>query len=74
MEAFPIRVLYAVINVFGIDWIIPAIISRETPLPIPLFVIWSPNHNNKAVPAVSIIVVFNITKDDEFPKNATLNA
>ena len=47
--------LNAEINVLGSDAIIPAIIIKLTPFPIPFCVIWSPNHKQKAVPAVNIV-------------------
>ena len=49
--------LNAVTNIFGIVLTIPAMINNETPLPIPLSVIWSPNHNKNAVPAVNMIAI-----------------
>ena len=50
--------LKAAINVDGKVDIIPAIIIKLTPLPIPFWVIWSPNHKQKAVPAVKITATY----------------
>ena len=56
-----IKSLNAVINVDGNVLTIPAIINSDIPLPNPLFVTTSANHNSNEVPAVNIIVVFNIS-------------
>ena len=53
----PINDLYASINIDGNVVTIPAIIINDIPFPIPLLVIWSPNHNRNAVPAVNIIAI-----------------
>ena len=37
---------------------IPAMIIKLIPFPIPFWVIWSPNHNRKDVPAVKTIDIY----------------
>ena len=50
------------INILGILATIPAIIINDTPLPTPLLVTWSPNHNNNEVPAVSITAILKYSR------------
>ena len=47
---------YSCMNDCGIVAIIPTVINKDIPLPIPLSVIFSPNHIAKIQPVTSIIV------------------
>ena len=61
-------------NAAGKLAIIPTVINKEIPLPIPLSVIRSPNHIAKIVPAVKIILMIprklaiSVTKNASGPK------
>ena len=57
LELSKINALNVSTKVFGMVDKIPAIIRRDIPFPNPFCVIWSPNHNRKAVPAVNITVI-----------------
>ena len=46
-----------VTNALGISATIPAKIIKEIPFPIPLWVICSPNHIKKIVPATIVVTV-----------------
>ena len=47
------------IKAIGKEAIIPIIINKEIPFPIPLSVIFSPNHMAKTVPVDNIIILEN---------------
>ena len=53
-------------NAFGMYAIIPTMINNEIPLPIPLSVIFSPNHIAKIVP-VTRMITEGIMKSNPFP-------
>ena len=61
------------INACGILATIPTKINSEIPLPIPLSVIFSPNHIAKTVPVVSIITDENMN-DGELNPNKKASA
>ena len=54
-------------NERGSDAIIPTVINKEIPLPIPLSVIFSPNHIAKTQPVTNIITA-GIINETPFPK------
>ena len=45
---------------------IPTIIIKEIPFPIPCSVIFSPNHNNNIVPVVMLTTAVNLNKKPGF--------
>ena len=52
-----------VTNALGISATIPAKIIKDIPLPIPLWVICSPNHIRNIVPATIVVTVVILKKE-----------